>query len=63
MDLALGLVDLAVEGEIKVVCALQRVGVAVEGQAGGLEVQLEVLFGYIGDGNGQVDEVLLRVGA
>lgn len=63
MRLAVLGVDLAEEGEVEVICALQGFRVALESQGGGLEIELQVLFGYIGNGDGEVDEVLLGVGA
>lgn len=57
------LVDLGVELELHVVVPLQAVGVAGEGQAGGLDVKLQAGGGHVGDGDGQVDEVLLGVRA
>lgn len=64
VDLALGRVNLGVEFELDVVLALQGARCTGEGQGGGLEVQLQVILGYVRDGDGQVDEVLggVRVG-
>ena len=63
MDLAVLRVDLGVKLKLDVIVALQSVGVAIEGQGGGLQVELEALLGYIGDGDSEIDEVLLRIGA
>jgi hypothetical protein len=56
----LGLLDvnLGVELKLEVVFALQSGGGAGEGEGGGLEVELEIRGGDIGDGDGEVDEVL-----
>ena len=62
VDLALGRVNLGVEFELDVVLALQGARGTGEGQGGGLEVQLQVILGYVRDGDGQVDEVLGGVG-
>lgn len=62
IDLALGRVNLGVEFELDVVLALQGARGTGEGQGGGLEVQLQVILGYVRDGDGQVDEVLGGVG-
>lgn len=56
-------INLGVKREFDMVCALEGIRVTVEGQGSGLEVQLQVLFGYIWDGDGQVDEVLRGIGA
>lgn len=56
-------VNLAVEFKLEVVVTLQCVGVALELQGRRVEVKLVLVGGNIGDGDGQVDEVLLRVGA
>lgn len=63
VDLGGLLVDLGVKLELQVVGLLEGVGVAGEGQTRGLEVELEALLGHVGDGDGQVDEVLLGIGA
>lgn len=42
--------------------SLLAVGCASEDEAGRLEIELEGLWGYIGDGDGQKDVVLLGVG-
>ncbi len=55
-------VDLGVEFEFEVVGGLLGFRGAAEGEAGGLYVELDLLFGDIGRGDGQVDEVLLRIG-
>lgn len=62
VDLALGGVDLAVELELDVVLSLQGARGAGEGEAGGLEVELDLILGDVGDGDGEVDEVLGGVG-
>lgn len=54
--------DLVVEGHLQVVGALERFAVAGEGQACGLEVQLQVRRWHVWDGDGEVDIVLLGVG-
>jgi hypothetical protein len=56
--LGLGGVDLGVELDVELVRPLQGVGVTLEGDALGLDVELQVGGGDIGDGDGQVDEVL-----
>ena len=63
VDLAVLRVDLGVKLKLDVIVALQSVGVTIEGQGGGLQVELEALLGYIGDGDSEIDEVLLRIGA
>lgn len=63
VDLGGLLVNLGVELELQVVSLLEGVGVAGKGQTSGLEVELEALLGHVGDGDGQVDEVLLGIGA
>jgi hypothetical protein len=63
VDLALSNIDFGVEGKLDMICSLQSIRVAVERQSSGLEVQLQVLFGYIRDRNGEVNEVLLGVAA
>lgn len=55
-------VDLGVEVEFDVIFALQSGGGAGEGEGGRLEVELEVRGGDIGDGDGEVDEVLGGIG-
>lgn len=62
VDLGVLGVDLGVELELEVEVALQGVRVALELERGGLEVQRVLVGGDIGGGDGQVDEVLLRVG-
>lgn len=62
VDLALGGVDLGVELELEVIRALERLRGAREGQAGGLEIELEARRGHVGHVDGEVDEVLLGVG-
>lgn len=62
VDLGVLGVDLRVELELEVEVALQGVRVALELERGGLEVQRVLVGGDIGGGDGQVDEVLLRVG-
>lgn len=57
-DLALGWVDLPVELELDGIVALQAVAVAAEVDGGGLQIELEVGFLDVWDGDGQVDEVL-----
>ncbi len=61
-DLALLLVNLGVELEFEVVVALQGVRVASEPKGLRLELQLELGGLDIRNGNGQVDEVLGRIG-
>ena len=63
VDLAVLGVDLGVELKLDMIVALQGVRVAVEGQGSGLQVELEALLGYIGDGDSEVDEVLLGIRA
>jgi hypothetical protein len=60
--LALSRVDLGVELELQVVRLLERVRVAGEGQALGLEVKLQIALGDVRDRDGEVDEVLARIG-
>lgn len=62
VDLGVLGVDLRVELELEVEVALQGVRVALELERGGLEVQRVLVGRDIGGGDGQVDEVLLRVG-
>jgi hypothetical protein len=62
VDLALCGVDLGVELELDVVLALEGPRGAGECQRRGLEVQLDAFLGDVGDGDGEVDEVLLRLG-
>lgn len=62
VDAALGGVDLGVQLELDMVRLLKGGGGAGEGDGGGLEVELQVFFGDVGDGDGQVDEVLGGVG-
>jgi hypothetical protein len=62
VDLALRGVDLGVELELDVVLALEGPRGAGERQGRGREVQLDAFLGDVGDGDGEVDEVLLRLG-
>ena len=62
VDLALRGVDLGVELELDVVLALEGPRGAGEGQRRGLQVELDAVLGDVGDGDGEVDEVLLRLG-
>lgn len=62
MNITGGGVDLTEEGEIEVVRSLESLRVTGEGQAGRLQVKFQVLLGNVGNGDGEVDEVLLRVG-
>jgi hypothetical protein len=55
-------INLLEEGNVKMVGSLLAVGCASEDEAGRLEIELEGLWGYIGDGDGQKDVVLLGVG-
>lgn len=63
VDLALLGVDLSVEVELNVIFSLQSTRGTSEGQLGGLKVKLKILLGDIGDGDGQVDEVLSSIGS
>lgn len=63
VDLAVLRVDLGPELELGVVRALQRVRVAVERQRRRLQVELEALLGHVRYRDGQVDEILLGIGA
>lgn len=63
VDLAAGGVDLVVEVELDVVLALEGRRGAGEGERRRLEVDLGPALGDVGDGDGQVDEVALGVGA
>jgi hypothetical protein len=45
-----------------VIGPLEGAGGAAKRQAAGLEVQLQAVLGHIGDGNGEVDKVLLGLG-
>lgn len=58
VDLALGGVDLGVELEFEGVRPLEGFRVALEGETGGLEIELEIGGRNIGNGDGQVDKVL-----
>jgi hypothetical protein len=62
VDLAVVDIDLGEELELDVVRLLQAVGLAAEGEAGGLEIKLEVLLLAVGHGDGEVDVVLLWLG-
>jgi hypothetical protein len=68
LDVLVGVVDLGVlrvdglkEVELEVVLALQGGGSTGEGKLLGLEVELNLILGGIGDGDGEVDEVLLSL--
>jgi hypothetical protein len=63
VDLGVLRVDLGKEFELELVVALQGIRVTLKLQGGGLEIQLEFGGRDIRNGNGQVDEVLLRIGA
>lgn len=63
VDLGCLVIDLSVELELEVVGLFKRIGVASEGQTSGFEVELQILGGHIRNCDGQVDEVLLRIGA
>lgn len=63
VDLGLLLVDLAPEGELEVVIALEGVGVAGEGKRLRLDVELDIRLLDVGHADGQVDDVLGLVGA
>ena len=54
-------VDLGEELNVELVGLLQGLGVALEGESLGLQVQLEVGRGDVRDGDGEPDEVLLGV--
>lgn len=62
MDLGVLEVDLVQELELQMVGLLQRIALALKGQAGGLQVQLRVFWLAVRDGDGEVDVVLLGVG-
>lgn len=62
VDLAVVDIDLGEELKLNVVRLLQAVGLAAEGEAGGLEVKLEVFGLAVWDGDGEVDVVLLCLG-
>lgn len=62
MSLALCGVDFSVESQLEVVSSLEGVRVTSEGEARGLKVKLQVLLRNVGDGDGKVNEILLRVG-
>jgi hypothetical protein len=55
-------IDLLEEGNVKMVGSLLAVGRASEDEARRLEVELEGIWGHIGDRDGQKDVVLLGVG-
>lgn len=63
VDLAVVDIDLGVELKLNVVRLLQAVGLAAEGDAGGLEVKLQVFGLAVGHGDGEVDVVLLCLGS
>lgn len=54
-------IDVGVKFELKMVGGLFGFRGTFEGEASRLYVELELLFGNIGCGDGQVDEVLLRI--
>lgn len=56
-------VDLSVQLEVEVVSLLEGIGVAGEGQAGGLQLELQVCGGDVGNGDGHVDVVLVGLDA
>lgn len=62
VNLGAGDVDLLEKLELEVVIALEGSGNSGEGEACGLEVELNVVLGNVGDGNGEIDEVLLGGG-
>lgn len=62
VDLAGLGVDLGEELELDVELAFEGAGRSREGQARGLEVELQAVLGDVGDGDGEVDEVLAGVG-
>jgi len=59
VDLALLWLDLGEEVELDVVGCLFRLRVAGEFEVGGLDVQVDLLWVYIGNGDGEVHVVLL----
>ena len=61
MDLAILWVDLGPQIHLDVVGGLLGLGVAGECELVGLEVQLHVLGGDIGDGDGEEDVVALWI--
>lgn len=70
LDIARGVVDLGVLGvnlgvklKLEVVVALESLGVTLELKGRSLQVQAELRGRHIGGSDGQVNEVLLRVGA
>lgn len=63
VDLAVVDINLGEELELNVVRLLQAVGLAAEGEAGGLEVKLQVLGLAVRHGDGEVDVVLLWLGS
>lgn len=63
VDLAGGGVNLGKELEVDMVLALESARGTGEGESRGLDVQLDVVLGDIGDGDGEVDKVLVGVGA
>jgi len=58
VDLALLWINLSVEFELDVVCPLEGLGVACEGESLWLEVELKVCGLDIRNGDGEVDQVL-----
>lgn len=62
VDLAGGGVDVGVEVELDGVGGLLGFRVALEVERGGLDVELDLLFGDVGDGDGEEDVVFLRFG-
>ena len=54
-------VDLAVEFKLNVVGCFFAFRVAGEGEAGGLKVDFEALFGHVGGGNCEVDVVFFGI--
>jgi hypothetical protein len=62
VNMALGGVDLAKQLKLDMVSVLEAGRFSSEGHAGGLQVQLLVLFGDVGNGNSKVDEVLGSIG-
>ena len=61
VDLALLRVDLPEKFQLKVVVALETAGDTAECQGGGLQVELKVRLGNVGDGDSQPDEIFLGV--
>ena len=62
VDLALLLINFAVEFKLNMVSSLERIRVAGEGERLCLKIELQVGRLDIGDGNREVDEVLCGVG-